>query len=192
MRKSRQEAAETRKRIVHAASVEFRRDGIGATGLADLMSAAGLTHGGFYRHFESKDQLVAEVCSEAFAETAKDLATAIKGRRGRKALQATAAKYLSTSHRDDPGTGCPLASLGSEIARCNKRTRSEATTGISNMVETIAGQLEENRPAHAKRQALVALSTMVGALTLSRIVDDPALSRLILREAEKHIAESSN
>ena len=191
MRKSRQETAETRKRIVHTASTEFRRDGIGATGLADLMSAAGLTHGGFYRHFESKDQLVAEVCSEAFAESAKGLATAGNGRRGRKRLQATASKYLSTSHRDDPGTGCPLASLGSEIARCDKRTRSEATAGITKMVEAIAGNLEKDR-ARAKRQALVALSTMVGALTLSRIVDDPAYSKLILREAEKHLAESSN
>ncbi len=192
MRKSRQETVETRKRIIHAASTEFRRDGIGATGLADLMSAAGLTHGGFYRHFESKDQLVAEMCSEAFAEKAKELVAVINGRRGRKALQATASEYLSTSHRDDPGTGCPLASLGSEIARCNKSTRSKATKGITNMVETIAGQLEEDRPSHAKRRALVAISTMVGALTLSRIVDDSALSKLILREAEKHIAESSN
>ncbi|HEV3259824.1 MAG TPA: TetR family transcriptional regulator, partial [Gemmataceae bacterium] len=97
MRKSREEAAQTRKRIVTAASEEFRKNGIVATGLNDLMSAAGLTHGGFYKHFASKDQLVAEACAEA-------VKTAILERLGAAASEGAgaAAAYLSTGHRDNP------------------------------------------------------------------------------------------
>src|SRR5258707_3203845 len=105
MRKSREEAAQTRKRIVTAASEEFRKNGIVATGLNDLMKAADLTHGGFYKHFESKDQLVAEACAEAVEAMIERLTAA-----GSSAV----AMYLSTRHRDDPAVGCPLAAIGSE------------------------------------------------------------------------------
>src|SRR5258707_8674779 len=107
MRKSREEAAQTRKRIVTAASEEFRKNGIVATGLNDLMRAAGLTHGGFYKHFASKDQLVAEACAEALKTILEMLAAA--------ASEKGAAAYLSTGHRDNPATGCPLSATGSEL-----------------------------------------------------------------------------
>ena len=125
MRKSREEAAQTRKRIVEAASCEFRKNGIVATGLNDLMKAAGLTHGGFYKHFESKDQLVAEACAEA-VETAilESLAGAASEGAG------FAAAYLSTGHRDSPATGCPLSAIGSELARSDEKTRAAATAGF--------------------------------------------------------------
>src|SRR5258707_7231815 len=100
MRKSKQETALTRERIVKAAAAEFRQHGIVATGLNDLMSAAGLTHGGFYKHFESKDQLVAEACAEA-VETILEMLAAASEKGG------AAAAYLSTDHRDHPATGCP-------------------------------------------------------------------------------------
>src|SRR3954468_7509905 len=116
MRKSKAEAAETRKRIVAAAAAEFRKNGIVATGLADLMKAAGLTHGGFYKHFESKDQLVAEACAEAGRALGERVsANASKGE--------PVASYLSARHRDDPAGGCPLAALGTELARCDGKTR---------------------------------------------------------------------
>src|SRR5277367_6560830 len=124
MRKSREEAAETRKSIVRAAAREFRERGIVATGLADLMSAAGLTHGGFYKHFASKDQLVSEACSEALQIILEKLAAA--GSDGSGAV----ATYLSTDHRDDPAAGCPLAAIGSELARCDEKTRDIATDGF--------------------------------------------------------------
>src|SRR5712692_3024573 len=106
MRKSREEAAQTRKRIVTAAAGEFRKNGVVATGLNDLMRAAGLTHGGFYKHFESKDQLVAEACAEA-VETAvcERLAAAASAGAG------AAAAYRSADHRDNPATGCPLSAI---------------------------------------------------------------------------------
>ena len=123
MRKSREEAAQTRMRIVEAASREFRKNGIVATGLNDLMKAAGLTHGGFYRHFASKDQLVAEACSAAIATMTERVASSASRERGRKGQEAAVADYLSTEHRDNPRDGCPLAALGAELARADTQTR---------------------------------------------------------------------
>ena len=181
MRKSREEAAQTRKRIVTAAAAEFRKNGIVATGLSDLMKAAGLTHGGFYKHFESKDQLVAEATAEAvemIVEFVRNAAS--KG--------PAAASYLSTRHRDNPATGCPLAAIGSELGRSDEETRAVATDGFLKLVEIMAGQFGKIRPATARRRALVAVSTMIGALTMSRVVTDPELSAEILKEAEKSLA----
>jgi TetR/AcrR family transcriptional regulator, transcriptional repressor for nem operon len=183
MRKSREEAAQTRKRIVTAASEEFRKNGVVATGLNDLMSAAGLTHGGFYKHFASKDQLVAEACAEA-------VETAILERLGAAASEgAAAAAYLSTGHRDNPATGCPLSAIGSELGRSDEKTRAAATAGFLKLVEIMAAQFGKLPPATARRRALVAVSTMIGALTMSRIVTDPELSAEILKEAEKSLSD---
>lgn len=179
MRKSREEAAQTRKRIVTAAAKEFRKNGIVATGLSDLMKAAGLTHGGFYKHFESKDQLVAEAYAEAVGVVCERAAAA-----GPKA----GASYLSARHRDDPSDGCPLAAIGSELSRSDEKTRALATEGFLKLVEIMAGQFGKDSPAAARRRALVAVSTMIGALTLSRIVTDPKLSAEILKEAEKSLS----
>jgi TetR/AcrR family transcriptional repressor of nem operon len=184
MRKSKQEAAKTRERIVTAAAAEFRRKGIVATGLSDLMTAAGLTHGGFYKHFESKDQLVAEACAEAVETAICDkLAAAASDGAG------AAAAYLSTGHRDNPATGCPLSAIGSELARSDEKTRAAATAGFLKLVEIMAAHAGKLPPATARRRALVAVSTMIGALTLSRIVTDPELSAEILKEAEKSLAD---
>ena len=181
MRKSREEAAQTRKRIVTAAAEEFRKNGIVATGLSDLMKAAGLTHGGFYKHFESKDQLVAEATAEAVEMIIEFVSNAAsKG--------PAAASYLSTHHRDNPATGCPLAAIGSELGRSDEETRAVATDGFLKLVEIMAGQFGKLPPKEARRRALVAVSTMVGALTMSRVVNDPKLSAEILREAEKRLS----
>jgi TetR/AcrR family transcriptional regulator, transcriptional repressor for nem operon len=156
MRKSKEEAAETRRRIVTAAAGEFREHGIVATGLADVMQAAGLTHGGFYKHFESKDQVVAEACAEAVRVLMKKLEAApSKG--------SALGSYLSTRHRDDPATGCPLAALGSELARSDEKTRAAATEGFLRLVNVLAGKSGRLSPEVARRRALVAVSTMIVA-----------------------------
>src|SRR5262245_6366716 len=180
MRKSREEAAQTRRRIVEAASRELRKNGIVATGLNDLMKAAGLTHGGFYKHFESKDQLVAEAYAEAVAALNEKVSAAGSG---------AAASYLSTRHRDNPADGCPLAAIGSELSRSDDKTRALATEGFLKLVEAMAGQLGKLPPAVARRRALVAVSTMIGALTVSRVVTDPELSAEILEAAQKSLAQ---
>src|SRR5258707_5105090 len=114
MRKSKQETALTRERIVKAAASEFRQHGIVATGLADLMSAAGLTHGGFYRHFDSKDQLVAEASAVASAATTEKIAAAASREPGGKRVEQVVCKYLSTPAPANPRDRCPLADLANE------------------------------------------------------------------------------
>ena len=187
MRNSRSETAKTRERIVTAAAAEFRQHGIAATGLDDLMKAAGLTHGGFYRHFKSKQQLVAEACSAAVATTAGRAASGVSRERGRKGLETAVADYLSAEHRDNPRDGCPLAALGSEMARADPQTRAAATAGFLKLVDALAGGFDEGTPDEARRRATVAALTMIGAVTISRVVTDQALSNAILRNAEASI-----
>jgi TetR/AcrR family transcriptional regulator, transcriptional repressor for nem operon len=175
MRKSREVAAETRKRIVKAAACEFRAKGVVATGLADLMKAAGLTHGGFYKHFESKDQLVAEAFADAVQEMLGRMEAA-------PTIAAAVAGYLSAQHRDHPASGCPLSTIGSELARADARTRDAATAGFERLVDLLAAK---SRGKGARRRALVAASTLIGALTMARVVSDPTLSAEILSEVEK-------
>jgi TetR/AcrR family transcriptional repressor of nem operon len=179
VRKSREEAAQTRKRIVEAASCEFLKNGIVATGLNDLMKAAGLTRGGFYKHFESKDQLVAEACAEAVERIIGVMAA-------QPTINAAVATYLSTRHRDNPASGCPLSAIGSELARTDEKTREAATDGFEKLVEILA---EKSDSPDARRRALVAVSTLIGALTMSRVVNDADLSAEILKEVEKSLTE---
>src|SRR5712675_1001387 len=188
MRKSKLEAAETRRRIIKAASAEFRRNGIDTTGLSGVMSAAGLTHGGFYRHFDSKDQLVAEACAAGMeAEVGGAAACPDFGKGG---LREIAASYLSTEHRDNPSEGCLLAGLGSELARSGDKTRAAASAGVLKLAEAIAAEYSRTKPESAKGQALVALSAMIGAITLSRIVTDPKISAAILDSTKKYLTAS--
>jgi TetR/AcrR family transcriptional repressor of nem operon len=184
MRKSKEEAALTRKRIVTAAAGEFRKNGIVATGLNDLMKAAGLTHGGFYKHFESKDQLVTEACAEAVETTIEYVANRAAG--GTPIVDT----YLSTSQRDNPVAGCPLSAIGSELGRRDEKTRAVATEGFLKLVNIMAGQFGKAKPADARRKALVAVSTMIGAMTMSRMVTDPELSAELLREAKASLSKT--
>ena len=191
MKRTKLEAAETRRKIVKTAAAEFRKNGINGTGLSDLMAAAGLTHGGFYRHFESKDQLVAEACGAAIESTIEKAWAPLLEQGKRHRLEAIVADYLSEDHRDDRRGGCPFASLGSELARSSDNTRAVATEGLLKMVDIIAAQFGELRPHVARRRALVMISTMVGAVTLARMVTDSKVSTTILREAAKDVAAAS-
>jgi TetR/AcrR family transcriptional repressor of nem operon len=187
MRRSRQEAAETRQHIVETAATEFRSNGIDGTGLAGLMAAAGLTHGGFYKHFESKEQVVEEAltfASESLFEIAKGATVTARGNRG---LQALLAQYLSVEHRDNAAHGCPYSALGCEVARSSDSVREGMTAGFLKMIDLIAGQLEGLSPAAAKKEALWIFSAMIGALSMARMVNDPNLSASILRETCKHL-----
>ncbi len=184
IRKSKSEAALTRKRIVTTAAGEFRKHGVVATGLIELMRAVGLTHGGFYKHFESKDQLVVEALTEAMEILRRHLADSAAA--GTPIVKT----YLSARHRDNPAAGCPLAAIGSELARSDEKTRQVATAGFRQLVELVAGQSKKTRPIEARREAVAAVSTMIGALTLSRIVTDPRLSLEILKSAEKSLSDT--
>lgn len=172
MRYSQNHKAETRRRILDEAARRFRRDGIDGTGLVPLMKALGMTHGGFYAHFASKEALV-EASLEAAVEQARETWRDPPSPEG---LRAFLASYLSPRHRDDPGAGCPLPSLCAELGL---RGQPSATT--DGLALNMAQRLEDCKlgPA-ADDQGLVALAALVGALTLSRAVADPALSERIL------------
>ena len=154
------------------------------------MAAAGLTHGGFYRHFDSKDQIVAESCIAAAESLIEQLDAAASKKSPRRRLKTVVRNYLSDTHRDAPADGCPLAALGSEIARADEKTRAAATEAFLMLVGVIASQFRKTRPNVAKRRALAAAATMIGALTMSRIVTDSDLSATILREAGKRLVNS--
>lgn len=195
MRRSRKEAAETRQHIIETAATEFRGNGIDGIGLAGLMAAAGLTHGGFYKHFESKEQIVEEALTlaiesmaERMAGTAKRTSSASPGNRG---LQAIISAYLSVDHRDEAAQGCPFVALGSELTRGSDSVREATTTGFLKVVDLIADQLDGMSPAAARKEALWIFSAMVGAVTMARIVTDPEISASILRETRKHLVRSS-
>jgi TetR/AcrR family transcriptional regulator, transcriptional repressor for nem operon len=190
MRKSRQEAARTRKRIVKVAAQKFRRQGIGGISVADLMDAAGLTHGGFYRHFDSKDQLVAEASASGAAALARRMTAALEGQSPKSGLKTIAESYLSPGHRDNASDGCVLAALGSELARADKSARTAATQGYLDLVDLAARQFNEVSPEAARSEALATVALMIGALTMSRVVKDPELSAEILQSAQKHITNS--
>jgi TetR/AcrR family transcriptional repressor of nem operon len=181
LRKSKLEAAQTREAIVAAAADLIRRTGIGEASLADMMAAAGLTHGGFYRHFRNKEHLVSEALSAAGDKTI----TAIGRHIAKGGLNAVVDGYLSKSHRDSPTPICPFAALGSEIARSGKETKAAATELLEKIFITLAGDAPDRE--QARSAAILALSTMIGAMTLARIVADPDLSSEILDRAKDHL-----
>lgn len=189
MRKSRAETAETRCRIIKAAAAQFRLNGIHATGIAEVMAAAGLTQGGFYRHFESKDQLVAEACAEAMSATVTMTETGPAKTEGKLGLEAILDNFLSDSHRNNHLEGCPLVGLGIELARADEITRTIASKGFVELVEVIAKQYRRMTPEAARSRAVFMLSAMVGAVTMSRVVADPELSDMILQAARTQLAK---
>ena len=188
MRKSAAEAAETRKRIIEVASRAFKSKGIEATGVAEVMAAAGLTHGGFYRHFESKEQLVAEACAasmEVLVEAAEQAA-------GSESTFFKHLKdFLSAEYRDDCVGGCPLVAMGSELVRADRATRRGASQGFSKIIDIMARHSREQGTAAARADAMFTLSAMIGAVTMSRIVDDPQLSDQILEAARKRLISNA-
>ncbi|MFJ5297701.1 TetR/AcrR family transcriptional regulator [Pseudomonas sp. NPDC088368] len=189
MRKSRQEAAQTRQRIVEAASWEFRCKGIGDTGLADIMAAAGLTHGGFYKHFDSKDQVVEESLTLAIDGVVGTVEATLSAHSGKKAMNTVVADYLSVEHRDDPSGGCPFVGLGIELSRSSDSVRDVATAGFKKLIDTLASSYAEMTSAAAKKEAMVTLSTIIGAATLARIVNDEALSTTLLQQARLSLTQ---
>jgi TetR/AcrR family transcriptional regulator, transcriptional repressor for nem operon len=166
----------TRRKIVDVAAQRFRADGIAATGLAGVMSEAGLTNGAFYPHFQSKNELVAECVSTALEEQAGWIEETLAA----GGLEGAISTYLSAAHRDNPGQGCPSAALLPEIARQSADLRGRYTEGLL----ALADQISKALPPDAKDPQATALglvATLVGSLQMARAVDRPELSDAILR-----------
>jgi TetR/AcrR family transcriptional repressor of nem operon len=181
MRVSREQFLENRDKILEAAACLFRERGFDEVGVADVMKAAGLTHGGFYGHFKSKDDLIAQAtggCARAFVEQWGKIVEA----EGPKALQTIARRYLGEAHLRGPGSGCQIAALGPEIARRTPEDRAGVTQGVKQLVEVLEKAAPGKTPAERRRRALQAYAGWVGAVVLARISDDEAFSREV-REA---------
>jgi AcrR family transcriptional regulator len=170
---------ETHERIVEVAARAIRRSGYGGTGVADIMKEAGLTHGGFYAHFESRDALLAEAGDRAGAEAvalaAKVAAAAPPG----LALQAMMQAYLSPEHIAAIETGCPVSALGSEMPRQAPEVRRAATVHIKEMIDLFARQMPDWGQPQAHEKAMALVCAMIGATMVSRAVDEPKLSEAL-------------
>lgn len=183
---SRKEA--THERILDVASRAIRRSGYQGIGVADLMKEAGLTHGGFYAHFASRDALLAEVADRAGAESVATLERIAAGAPRGRGLEALLRAYLSKPHEKAIETGCPVAALGSEMPRQAPEVRRAATRRIKELIDLVGRQSPDWGEPGAHERALVTVATMLGALVLSRAVDDSRLSDSLREAALKSLS----
>ena len=197
MRVSREKAAEHRDRIIDAAGALFRAKGFGGIGLADIMNAADLTHGGFYGHFASKDDLVGEASRRIMARAAANWTKLVEAAPDNP-YAALLERYLSPRHRDDPGKGCAFAALGNDAARSGKIVRKAFADGLAPLIDILAQSIPgksipgKSIPGKSKaarrRKAVAAMATLVGALTLARAVEGTPLSDEMLEAAHRELA----
>ena len=175
----------THTRIVETAARAIRRSGYDGTGVADIMKEAGLTHGGFYAHFASRDAMLAEAADQAGAETLAIAKRVFAEVPEDQALQALMNVYLSNEHMANIETGCSLAALGSEMPRQAPEVRKASTCRIKEMIALIKSRLSDGQ-SNTYEKALVMMSTMVGTLLLARAVADPELSEDFRQATLKH------
>jgi TetR/AcrR family transcriptional repressor of nem operon len=186
---SKQHKQETRERILQTAAHALREAGLHGIGIGELMAQAGLTHGGFYAHFPSKDALLAEACARGMAESGERLFAEAATEPPPAGLSRIIRAYLSRAHRDTPATGCVLPALAADVARAPREVRTAFTDGLRQYLERLEalipvghepGDAQTERDATRMDEALVLLSGMVGALLLARAVDDAMLSDRLL------------
>ena len=172
---SQAEKTRSHKRIVQLAAERFREAGLDGISVADLMKEAGLTHGGFYRHFPSRDDLVAEAVEEALVNGAQ-IADRVERLEPTTALSALITGYLSVAHRDSKGRGCAVPALATDIARSNPRARAAYTAQVGRYLDLLGRLNEDANEKAARKHAIMTLSALVGAVCLARAVDDDMLS----------------
>jgi len=182
---SRKEA--THERIVETAARAIRRTGYGGAGVAEIMKEAGLTHGGFYAHFDSREGMLAEAADRAGADGLAVLARVAEAAPPDQALEAMLRTYLSKEHVEGIETGCPVAALGSEMPRQAPKVRRAATRRIKEMIDLVARQSPDWGQPGAHERAIVTLATALGALVVARAVDDPKLSDAVRKAALHHL-----
>jgi TetR/AcrR family transcriptional regulator, transcriptional repressor for nem operon len=180
MRYSREHKLETHARIVKKASVRLREKGAHGIGVADLMKEAGLTHGGFYAHFDSREALLIEAFAFAMDRGTEHWRKLAEQTPPEKRLAAIVASYLTPLHRDDPGHGCAIPTLGAEIARESAKTRKAFAAKLERMIEMLAEQIPGLPRKAARKQAAATIATMMGTLVLARIAGSGEFSDEIL------------
>jgi TetR/AcrR family transcriptional regulator, transcriptional repressor for nem operon len=177
MRRSREEKAQVHERILDIASARIREAGIDGPSVAEIMQAAGLTHGGFYKHFRSRDDLIAEAADRAFTESDGKVHEITDD--ARDPLAAFVDWYLSAHHRDDAAHGCAVAALGRDVAHASGHVRSAYDRQVERYLSNLQRLLD--RDSDARGRAIVALTMLVGAINLARAIDDHELSDEVLR-----------
>lgn len=191
MRYSREHKQETHGRIVKKASVRLREKGAHGIGVADLMKEAGLTHGGFYAHFDSREALVIEAFIYAM-DRSMDHWRKITGEVApEKRLALIVEAYLSALHRDNPGHGCSIPALGAEIARESPKTRKAFAGKLDEMIEMMAGNIPDLPRKAARKQAIATLATMAGTMLLARIAGASDLSDEVLKAGRDNVLEGA-
>lgn len=173
----------TRRRMIDASARRFKRDGFDGAGISTLVADAGLTNGAFYGHFASKDDLIATVVGE---QIAAQVAIVEALPPGLESVEAFVREYLSPTHRDDPGNGCPSAALLDEITRQDQATREAYTRGAKGMIDAIARLLGAEDDSEVQDRAIGLYTLLVSSLQLSRAVTDQELSDRILASAHRN------
>ncbi|MEA2884275.1 MAG: TetR/AcrR family transcriptional regulator, transcriptional repressor for nem operon [Bradyrhizobium sp.] len=189
MRYSKDHKHETHARIVKKASVRLREKGAHGIGVADLMKEAGLTHGGFYAHFDSREALVIEAFDYAMDRGNERWRKLVEGMPPERRLAIIADSYLTRAHRDDPGHGCAVPALGAEIARESPKTRKAFAARLERMIDMLADQIPGVPRNVARKQAMATLATMMGTLVLSRIAGNGEFSDDILDAGREAVLE---
>ena len=180
MRYSKEHKQDTHSRIVKKASVRLREKGAHGIGVADLMKEAGLTHGGFYAHFDSREALVIEAFTYASGRSRDFWRKIVEQTPPDKRLALIVDTYLGSAHRDDPGHGCAIASLGADIAREGPKTRKAFAAELEHLIDLIADQIQDTPRKAARKQATATLATLVGALLMARIAGNGEFSDEIM------------
>ena len=178
-RGSRAQVAENRDRIIAAAARAFRERGFEGIGVAELMRGVGLTHGGFYGHFASKEELMALACRRAVEDMLADWREHIAAAPGDPAASIVA-PYLSPGHRDAPGLGCLMAALGPNSARAAPQVRTAVTELLARVLDVIAGEMPDPGAPDRRLRAIGVFASLVGAMVVARAVDDRHLSDAVL------------
>ena len=194
MRLTQEQVERNRQLIIQTASRMFRLQGMENVSVADIMKEAGFTHGGFYNHFKSKDELAAEAIAAAFDGVARSLSEKFaSGKTPQESLLSFVARYLSPPHRDTDTGGCPASALSVDAARNGKTVQTAFVKGIETYLDLIASKIGADKQ-EARQQAIALFGGLVGALVLSRAVkkSDPKLSDELLSSARKHFSNRAS
>ena len=187
MRYSDSHKEETRRKVLSAAAAAVRAKGPDGVGVAEIMAEAGLTHGGFYAHFKSKEALVAAAIEEAFGQSRRRFARMTEAMTSEQALAAFVDAYVSTDHRNNPQRGCPISTLTNDLPRQGPMVRAAFDAGVAGLIARLEGWLPEQDPVARRSLASSLMAEMAGAVALSRAVSDETMADQLLEASRARI-----
>jgi len=187
MRYSETHKEETRQKVVKAAAMAVRAKGPDGVGVAEIMAEAGLTHGGFYAHFKSKEALIAAAVEEAFGQSRRRFSRLTEDMSSAEALEAFVDAYVSAEHRANPQRGCPISTLANDLPRQGAMVRAAFDAGVEGLISRIEGWLPEPDPDARRSLASSLMAEMAGAVALARAVSDEALAAQLLEASRARI-----